>query len=195
MDIIVPRWEWRTFRQEFGKAEPRLTALAPDKVQHSAEVYVLVIDSDANVKFRDNVLDIKELELVNDDGLEQWHPLLKEPFPLAPATIAQVRSSLGLPLVPMHGDAVTFEALVAGLESAEATIRTVSVTKTRNRYHIHGCVAELTEVVADGKKVRTVAFEHEDPAKVMAAVRTMELDPYPNINYPRGLRQLIGMST
>jgi exopolyphosphatase/guanosine-5'-triphosphate,3'-diphosphate pyrophosphatase len=85
VDIIVPRWEWRTFRQDFGKAEPRLTALAPDRVQHSAEVYVLVIDSDANVKYRDNLLDIKQLERVNDDGLEQWRPLLKERFPLAPA--------------------------------------------------------------------------------------------------------------
>ena len=194
MDIIVPRWEWRTFRQDFGKAEPRFAALDPGKTQQSAEAYVLVIDSDANVKFRDKLLDIKQLERVNDDGLEQWRPLLKEPFPLAMATVASVRAALGLGASPMSGDALTFEAFVAGLEAAAATIRTVSVTKTRTRYHIHGCGAELTDVVADGKKVRTVAIEDEDPAKVMAAVRAMELDGYPNINYPRGLKQLIGMS-
>ena len=195
MDLIVPRWEWRTFRQDLSKVEPRFAALAPDKVQQSAEVYVLVIDSDANVKYRDNLLDIKQLECVNDDGLEQWRPLLKEPFPLAPATIAQVRAALGLPATLMNGDAMTFEALVAALESAAATIRTVSVTKIRTRYHIHGCSAELTDVVADGRKVRTVAIEDKDPAQVTAAVRAMELDHYPNINYPRGLKQLIGMST
>ena len=193
--MIVPRWEWRTFRQDFGAAEPRFAALAPDKVQQSSEVYVLVVNSDANVKYRDNLLDIKQLERVNDDGLEQWRPVLKEPFPLAPATVAQVRAALGLPAVLLHGDAMTFEALVTGLESAAATIRTVSVTKIRARYHIHGCVAELTDVVANGKKVRTAAIEDEDPAKVMAAVRAMELDCYANINYPVGIKQLIGIST
>jgi exopolyphosphatase / guanosine-5'-triphosphate,3'-diphosphate pyrophosphatase len=193
--IIVPRWEWRTFRQDFGSAEPRFAALAPDKVQQSAEVYVLVVDSDANVKFRDNLLDIKQLERVNDDGLEQWRPLLKEPFPLAPATVAPVRAALGLAAVLTYGDAITLEALVGGLEPADANIRTVLVTKTRTRYRVHGCIAEVTDVVADGKKVRTAAIEDEDPDKVMAAVRAMELDRYPNINYPRGLKQLIGMST
>jgi exopolyphosphatase / guanosine-5'-triphosphate,3'-diphosphate pyrophosphatase len=195
VEIIVPRWEWRTFRQDFREAEPRLSALAPDKVQHSAEVYVLVIDSDANVKYRDNLLDIKRLECVNDDGLEQWRPLLKEPFPLAPATIAQVRAALGLPATLINGDAITFDALVAALESPAATIRTVSVTKIRTRYHIHGCAAELTDIVADGRKVRTVAIEDQDPVRVIAAVRALELDHYPNINYPRGLKQLLGMST
>jgi exopolyphosphatase/guanosine-5'-triphosphate,3'-diphosphate pyrophosphatase len=195
VDLIIPRWEWRTFRQDFREAEPRLSALAPDKVQQSAEVYVLVIDSDANVKYRDNLLDVKQLECVNDDGLEQWRPLLKEPFPLAPATIAQVSAALGLPAALTNADAITFEALVAALGSASATIRTVSVTKARARYHIHGCAAELTDVVADGRKVRTVAIEDQDPTQVMAAVRALELDHYPNINYPRGLKQLIGMST
>jgi exopolyphosphatase/guanosine-5'-triphosphate,3'-diphosphate pyrophosphatase len=196
VNTIVPRWEWRTFRQDFGGAEPRFAALTPEKTQRSAEVYVLVIGSNANVKFRDNLLDIKQLECVNDDGLEQWRPLLKEPFPLAPAIVAQLLAALGLPAVLMDGGATTFEALVAGLESRKmATIRTVRVTKTRNRYHVHGCAGELTDVLGDGQKVRTVAIESEDPAKVMAAVRAMDLDRYPNINYPRGLKQLIGIPT
>jgi exopolyphosphatase/guanosine-5'-triphosphate,3'-diphosphate pyrophosphatase len=195
MNIIVPRWEWRTFRQDFGNAEPRFAALTPAKVQHSAETYVLVIGSEANVKFRDDLLDIKQLERVNDDGLEQWRPLLKEPFPLTRATTAQLRAALGLSAELMNGDAVTFEALIVRLESVAANVRIVRVTKTRTRYHAHGCVAELSDVVADGKKVRTVAIEDEDPAKVMAAVRAMELDCYANINYPCGLKQLIGIVT
>ena len=60
---------------------------------------------------------------------------------------------------------------------------------------MHGCVAELTDVLADGKKARTVAIEDADPAKVVAAVRAMELDRYPNISYPRGLRQVPGGSS
>jgi exopolyphosphatase / guanosine-5'-triphosphate,3'-diphosphate pyrophosphatase len=196
MNTIVPRWEWRTFRQDFGNDEPRFAAIIPNKVQHSVETYVLVIGSDANVKIRDNLLDIKQLERVNDDGLEQWRPLLKAPFPLTATTVEKLKEALGLPTLQVIGDAKTFETLIAGLgRAAAATIRTLAVTKTRNRYHIEGCIGELTEVVADGKSVRTVAIEDEDPARVMTAVRAMELDRYPNVNYPRGLKQLIGILT
>jgi exopolyphosphatase/guanosine-5'-triphosphate,3'-diphosphate pyrophosphatase len=68
------------------------------------------------------------------------------------------------------------------------------VRKPRTRYRINGCVAELTGVIADGKKVRTVAIEDADPAKVLAAVAAMGLDRFPNISYPRGLKQVLGLS-
>ena len=49
-------------------------------------------------------------------------------------------------------------------------VHIVNVSKTRTRYHVQGCVSELTDVIANGKKVRTVAIEDADPAKVIAAV-------------------------
>lgn len=54
-------------------------------------------------------------------------------------------------------------------------------------------MAEVTEVVADGKSVRTVAVEDANPARVVAAVRALGLAAFPNISYPRGLRSLVGM--
>ena len=42
------------------------------------------------VKFRATLLDIAQLERVNDDGLEQWRPLLMELLPLTMATVASV---------------------------------------------------------------------------------------------------------
>ena len=89
MDQIVPRWEWRTFGEHFGAAEPRFAALAAEKVQTSEEIYLLATASDANVKIRDQLLDIKMLERVDANGLEQWRPVLKEPFPLAASAVAQ----------------------------------------------------------------------------------------------------------
>jgi len=46
--------------------------------------------------------------------------------------------------------------------------------------------------VADGKKTRTVALESEDAARVIATVRKLGLDKFPNISYPKGLKQLAG---
>lgn len=53
----------------------------------------------------------------------------------------------------------------------------------------------MTDVQADGKSTRTVALELEDPAHVIATVRKLGLDRFPNINYTRGLKQLVGMKT
>jgi hypothetical protein len=195
VDHIVPRWEWRTFRTNFGLAEESFAALAPEKVQSSSEIYLLDADSDANIKFRDALLDIKQLEQVNPDSLEQWCPVLKEPFPLSAEIVARLCAALKLPDTAIQGNARSLDALLAALESAAPRIRSVRVNKTRARYHIHGCVAELTKVIADGEKVRTAAVEDEDPSKVIAAVRAMQLEGYPNISYPRGLKQLVGMST
>ncbi len=82
---VVPRWEWRTFGESFGEADTHLAALAPDRVQESDEVYLLSRASDASVKVRDGLMDVKRLERVNDDGLEQWKPVMKASYPLARA--------------------------------------------------------------------------------------------------------------
>ena len=87
---IVPRWEWRTFGDGFGEADARLGAQPPERVQDSDEVYLLSLASDASVKVRANLVDIKLFVGANDDGLEQWRPVLKQPFPLSAADVLAV---------------------------------------------------------------------------------------------------------
>ena len=193
MDQIIPRWEWPTFDQDFGGAEERLTALAPEKVQKSEELYLLAAGTDANVKIRDQLLDIKILEQVNADGLEQWRPVLKAPFPLPASAVDSLRQALGLPAGSAADEGMTLERLLAELTASDGPVRTVYVGKARTRYHVQGCVAERTEVIVDGAVLRTIAIEDEDPNKVISAVRAMGLAHFPNISYPKGLRQVIGL--
>ena len=195
MDQIVPRWEWRTFGQDFGAAEARFATLDAETVQNSEEIYLVSTSSDANVKIRDDMVDIKLLEHVDANGLEQWRPTLKEPFPLADSALAQVRAALGLPAAPPRAEGRSLAGLLAALAPSGGPVRVVTVRKSRARFRVHGCVAELADVIADGTKVRTVAIEDADPARVVAAVRAMELDRFPNTSYPRGLRQVIGGSS
>ncbi len=42
---------------------------------------------------------------------------------------------------------------------AGGPVHIVNVSKTRTRYNVQGCVSEVTDVVANGSKVRTVAIE------------------------------------
>ena len=58
---IVPRWEWRTFGDGFGEAEGRLASLSPERAQESDELYLLSRTSDASVKVRDGLMDVKRL--------------------------------------------------------------------------------------------------------------------------------------
>jgi len=68
--LIVPRWEWRTFGEEFGRAETLLAEAAAERVHESDETYLLSPGCDASVKVRDGLMDVKLLERVSDDGLE-----------------------------------------------------------------------------------------------------------------------------
>jgi exopolyphosphatase/guanosine-5'-triphosphate,3'-diphosphate pyrophosphatase len=187
---IVPRWEWRTFGDRLGVAEERFAALTAEKVQASDETYLLSPANDANVKVRDALIDIKTLVEVGTDGLEQWRPVMKAMFPLSRHVVKDVCAALGVAVPASLGDAVTLEQLGTGL--ADRGVRAVAVHKRRVRYTIDGCTSEMTDVVADGKPVRTVALESEDAVRVLGAVRAMGLAGFENISYPRGLKALAG---
>lgn len=191
MAEIIPRWEWRTFGVRFGPAEDRFAALSAEKVQEGDETYLLSPANDANVKIRDALMDIKTLVEVGADGLEQWRPVMKATFPLSRDVVKDVCAALGVAVPASLGDAVTLEQLGTGL--AGRGVRAIAVHKRRVRYTIDGCTSELTDVVADGNPVRTVAIESEDAARVLGAVRAMGLAGFENISYPCGLKSLVGM--
>jgi exopolyphosphatase/guanosine-5'-triphosphate,3'-diphosphate pyrophosphatase len=192
MQEIVPRWEWRTFAASFGDADRRFRDLPPGKVQESDELYLLSPTCDANVKIRDGLMDIKALEQVGADGLEQWRPVLKSGFPLPAAEVEKVCAALGVAPLPRRD--CTLEQLQAELTAPARGVRAVEVHKKRQRYTVGRCLAEMTELIADGHPIRSVAIEFEDPVAVRAAVEQMGLERFENLSYPRGLKRLLGMS-
>jgi exopolyphosphatase/guanosine-5'-triphosphate,3'-diphosphate pyrophosphatase len=187
---IVPRWEWRWFGHRFGPAEARLAALTPGAVQQSSETYLLSGEGD-NVKVRDALMDIKVLREVNQDGLEQWTPVMKAGFPLPADEVTKVFAALRLDAPPLQRASYDLAQFIDELAVPSGRIRAISVQKRRVRYTVGGCMAELSEVVADGKPTRTIAVESEDAAAVIAAVRSLGLIGYVNTSYPRGLAALV----
>ncbi len=189
MAEIIPRWEWRTFGAHFGPAEAAFSDLTPTGVQESDELYLLSGAGD-NVKVRDDLMDIKVLKEVNTEGLEQWTPVMKAGFPLPAAEVAKVFEALRLDVPAMNRDTYTLDQFVSEL-TAGTGIRGIDVHKRRVRYVVGGCTSEVSEVVADGRPIRTIAIESEDAAAVVAAVRSVGLADYANTSYPRGLADLI----
>jgi exopolyphosphatase / guanosine-5'-triphosphate,3'-diphosphate pyrophosphatase len=193
MENIIPRWEWRTFGVGFGDAEERFKAFTPDKVRESDEVYILSAVSNDNTKVRDMLMDIKTLQQVNEDGLEQWKPVMKGKFPLPVEEIKKVFAAFRVAPPPFSRDEYAFDQFLAEVIKSSRHLRAVNVHKTRTGYTINGCIAEIAEVTADGKKTRTVAIESEDPVRVITTVRELGLDRFENINYLRGLKSLANM--
>lgn len=147
--------------------------------------------TDANVKVRDDLLDVKELEHVDDDGLEQWTPVLKAEFPVPADQVAAVLDRLGV-TVELPRDAYSLDELIDEVVGAAPDLRAVRVHKRRQRYTIGSCMSELTDLHTDVGDTRTVAVESEDAAAVIAAVRDLGLGDLPNTSFPRGLKALAG---
>ncbi len=190
MAEIVPRWEWRSFGRRFGEAEAKLAKITPSGVQDSDEIYLLS-RAGGNVKVRDALMDIKVRREVNTDGLEQWTPVMKAAFPLPAIEAAKVQDALDLKISKSVRSNYTLEELLDHLAAQDSGVRVVKVHKRRTRYTVGICMAEISDVIANGKPTRTIAVESTDAAGVMRVVTELGLGGYTNTCYPRGLAALI----
>ncbi len=189
MPAIVPRWEWRAFGAGFGAAEERIAALGPKRVEESDELYLLSVEGGDTVKVRDGAMDVKHLEQVNAEGLEQWRPVMKGVFPLAAADVRSVLGGLHVAVPPLARTAYTLGELVDELVRPSDELLAVEVHKRRERYAIRGFMAELTEVCTESVSTRTIAVESEDPSRVLATVRELGLGRFRTSAFPAGSRR------
>ena len=193
---IIPRWEWRAFGDEAeAVAAGGLAAVAPERTEDSTDLYLLATTSEASVKVRDGLLDVKQLLAVADDGLERWVPVLKAPFPHAAPDVAATLDALGLPGVELLRPAYTLDELLAEVVAPRAGLRAVEVRKRRVHYMVGGCRAELSELRTAEGSTKTVAVESEDPELVRAAVRQLGLQGRPVACMARGLKALVGLDS
>ena len=158
MSAIIPRWEWRTFGHRFGPAEDAFAAMTPTGIQESDELYLLG-PGGATVKVRHELLDIKLLREVDRSGLERWEPVLKADFPLSAADVAAVATALGIDAPTGDRAGMTLDEFLRDVAGPDQGVRPVQVHKRRVRYTVGGCTAEDSDVVADGRSIRTIAIE------------------------------------
>lgn len=187
---ISLRWEWRSFGQRFGAAESRFAKLTPSAPKESDETYFLSRGGE-NVKVRDGLMDIKVLREVDSAGLEQWAPVMKAEFPLSATEVAKVVDALRIPVRGTLRESYSLQALTDALAHPDSGVRIVDVHKRRVRYTIEGCMAELSDISANGVPTRTVAVESEDPDAILRAVDALGLSGYSNTNFLKGLADLL----
>jgi exopolyphosphatase/guanosine-5'-triphosphate,3'-diphosphate pyrophosphatase len=190
---IVPRWEWRAFGSDLGGADATFASLEPELTQESDETYLLSQSSVAAVKIRAGLMDVKELREVSEAGLEQWRPAMKATFPLPRAEALKVCAELRVRVPPAGKTTFTLDEFLALLTAPERGIRAVAVHKLRRHYTVNGCMAEVAEVTAEGRAIRTLAIELDDAERVVDTVRKLGLSDRENTSYPRWLKTVVGM--
>ncbi len=193
MQEIIPRWEFRTFTNDLAKAEENIRKFPEGKTRESSEVYILSEVSMDNTKVRDDLMDIKTLQQVNEDRLEQWLPIMKGTFPLPVAEIEKVFKCFKVAVPKFERTEYTFEQYLNEVIAPSKLLKAVNVHKKRTGFTINNTIVEIAEVTVDGKVIKTAAVEMEDPELVIKTVRELGLDAFPNINYLRGLKNLVGM--
>jgi hypothetical protein len=193
MAAIKARWEWRTFGAAFGAAEEKINSFPKDKVRNSSEVYILSKRSMDNTKIRDMLMDIKTLQQVNAERLEQWFPVMKAGFPLALPVLNDVFKAWKAALPALGRETYSYDEFLSELVRPHADLRVVRVEKERHGFMINGCIVEIANLKFDGQPIRTVAVEMEDPALVMRTVRDLGLAGFENVNYLKALKRSVGM--
>ena len=191
---IVARWEWRIFgKGNFGEAEKMIRALPMDSNKKTDEEYILSRKSDENVKIRFDLIDVKSLQKVNEDNLEQWLPVLKTGFPIAADKLAELFKILKVDLPKLERAEYTHDQFIDELVKTNPDLVLVKVKKNRDIYKIDGTTAEVAETEFNGVPWRTVCVEHEDPALIMKVVGKLGLTGEPNMNYIHAMKKSVGM--
>lgn len=194
MSEIIPRWEWRTFGQDFGESEGKIKQHGEVSFKKSEEKYILSQKSNENVKIRDDLVDIKSLKQVNGDKLEQWYPAMKEGFPASKdALTALFRDYFKVPLPEFKRGTYTYTEFLDELIADCGQLIVVDVYKERHIYEINQATVEIAETRFNGVPMRTVCVEHADPDNVIATVRELGLDGFKNINYINAMKTAVGV--
>jgi len=197
-EISKPRFEFRSFGQNFDEAHfrmARLSAPVPEKVweRHSEEIYIMSRTNDLNnTKIRDGKMDIKTY-VQTVQGLEQWNPLMKADCPMSRELLLEsVFPAFQVSAPELTQDAYDYAGFLA-LIRAHPQLQAVTVKKQRFGYMVNNTICEYGVVHINGARVVTInseSTEVEDIRKTMEDLRVTEVE---NINYLQAIKRVIGM--
>ena len=197
-EVSKPRFEFRTFGQNFDKQAYRMARLSmpvPEKVweRQSDEIYILSRTNDINnTKIRDGKMDIKTF-VQEKDGLEQWNPLMKGEFPISASVLKeQVWPAFQVDIPEFDKETYTLEEFLE-LIDADNNLQAVRVHKRRFGYMVNDTICEVAEVLINGAKVVTINSESTEIEDIKKTLKDVGLEGVENINYLQAVKRVIGL--
>jgi len=196
-EISKPRFEFRTFGQNFDESAKRMARLSvpiPEKVweRESDEIYILSKTNDINnTKIRDGKMDIKTY-IQTVDGLEQWNPLMKGEFPIAKEVLLNdVFPAFMVKMPELLKDTYTVDEFLAMIDE-NVDLQAVRVHKQRFGYMVNDTLCEVGNVLINGAKVVTINSESTELEDIKKTISDCHLEGNENLNYLQVIKRIIG---
>ena len=196
--ISKPRFEFRSFGQNFDEAAKRMARLSvpvPEKVweRSSDEIYILSRTNDINnTKIRDGKMDIKTY-VQTVDNLEQWNPLMKGEFPISAEVLKkEVFPAFMVEMPELNKEVYTYEEFLEIIEN-HPDLAAVKVHKQRFGYMVNDTICEVGNVLVNGAKIVTINSESTELEDIKKTIQDVRLDGVENINYLQAIKRVIGM--
>ena len=196
-EISKPRFEFRSFGQDFNKQAERMARLSvpiPEKfqVRHSRESYIMSRTNDINnTKIRDGKMDIKTY-IQTVDGLEQWNPLTKTEFPISVNFLkSDIFPAFQVEMPVFEKTEYTMDEFLAMVKK-HPDLQAVSVVKERFGYMVNGTICEVGNILINGTKVITINSESTELDDIKKTMIAIGLDDVENINYLQAIKRVIG---
>jgi len=196
-EISKPRFEFRTFGQDFEEAAylmARLSVPVPEKVweRESDEIYIVSRANDVNnTKIRDGKMDIKTF-VTEVDGLEQWNPLMKGEFPIAAKVLAEdVYPAFQVEAPAFEQDTYTLDEFLA-MVRAHPDLQAVKVNKQRFGFMVNETICEVANVLINGAQVVSINSESTEIEDIKKTMEDVGLVGVENINYLQAIKRVIG---
>ena len=192
---VIPRAEFRVFGQgiidvvglAMWKAQAKLF-----KIRQSKEVYILSRHTnEANVKVRDDLLDIKTKVGETEEGYEIFQPRGKFEFPVKKEELAAILENLQ---APISADKPSYSfAEFRDLIDAHPDLTAVDVQKERYGFSVDGVICEYAEVTFNGALVETACAESEDYSAMEKVIAKLEIAEFENTNYLVAAKRVVGL--
>lgn len=180
-EISKPRFEFRTFGQNFEKEAMRMARLSvpvPEKVweRTSTEIYIVSKTNDINnTKIRDGKMDIKTF-VCSVNGLEQWNPLMKGEFPLSAEVLTkEVFPAFMVEFSPLQKEEYSYEEFMDMVEK-HPDLQAVRVYKQRFGYMVNNTICETGVVLINGAKLMTINSESTEVDDILKTIKDVGLE-------------------
>jgi hypothetical protein len=196
--ISKPRFEFRSFGQNFDEAAKRMARLSvpvPEKVweRSSDEIYILSRTNDINnTKIRDGKMDIKTY-VQTVDNLEQWNPLMKGEFPISAEVLKnEVFPAFMVEMPELTKETYTYEEFLEMIVN-HPDLAAVKVHKQRFGYMVNNTICEVGNVLINGAEIVTINSESTELEDIKKTIQDIKLEGVENINYLQAIKRVIGM--
>jgi hypothetical protein len=193
---IVPRAEFRVFGADVIEAVKAKmwngkTVLFQARRMPAETYFLSAATSEANVKVRDGLLDIKTKVGETPDGYEIFQPRGKFQFPVRQEDLATILSHLKVDM-KLDQDSYTIDEFIA-MARRQPGMAAVAVEKMRYGFTIDGIICEYAQVWFNGALVESACCESENYAGMRTVIEGLGLAGMANTNYLKAAKQVVGM--